>query len=255
MKKITILAAIALLAAGCGSTDVEEAVEDEVIEEVIEEPAIEFIGNSGSYHSESATMAFEVEEEAIKATIYVDLYETELVGEITSDNEAVMRMEMGEEILCSWINETTVWVEPVSGFHEESIALVRMICEALNGYAFKQNDNFSAKYTPVKGYHINSNEGGFAYTYSVTVNSISSNSFTFTVVEEIDANRKASSKTVVENGTAYFKGVSSPYAYYESDAISLEFDCTVDGVLKISGYEPMERLGENYSNLAYLMGW
>lgn len=237
----------------CAPEQFEELVED------LAEVKIVFVGKSGAYSKEGAYLNVDIEDDSVDVKIMVADYEESMSGEISGDNEAVVYLEAGEPITLFWEDEDTIKVEAKDGFHQESISIIRLICEALNGqtYTFEsekkydQRPGFLAKYAPIEGYYINSNEGGFPYTYSVTIKEVGDSWFTFTVTEESDKNGNFNATTIIELGVATFRYANDAVAYYDDGEISLKFECPELDQMTITGYEPMTRIRSTYFHTNY----
>lgn len=242
----------------CPQEQVEKIV-DEITEEALE-LQINFIGKSGAYSKISAYMNVQVEDKVVNVEIMVAEETETMTGEITEEKEAVVYLESGEPITLTWKDDETFTAEAKSGFDKESIASMRLICDALNGqeYTFEseklyvERPAFLAKYAPVDGNHTNSNDGARPNTYSVRINEVGDNWFVFSVTENFDSRGSYVDNTVIESGVATFQAEKSAYAYYDDGKIKIKFECPTLGEMTITGYEPMTRISSYYFNPSYL---
>ncbi len=248
----------------CTLLQVEEMYKDEFImdDEECEEWVdsifnieLPFVGKSGSYSTIGATLNIVVEGDVVTSTILIDNYEEPLVGKVISSSEAEVYLESGETICYTWLDEETVVVNPANGFSQETINMIRQVCEALNGTVYtyasntlsdSENANFVATYLPTIGTYYNSGDGGLADTYEIVIHSTNNNSFIFTITEVIDSNREMVINVIIENGVAVFNESEDQYAYYIDDTYDIRFDCAYPEYIGIAGYEPMTRITSEY---------
>lgn len=214
-----------------------------------------FVGKSGSYSTIGATLNIVIEGDIVTSSILIDNYEEPLVGKVISSSEAEVYLESGETICYTWLDEETVVVNPADGFSQETINLIRQVCEALNGTVYtyasntlsdSENANFVSVYLPTVGTYYNSGDGGLADTYEIVIDSTTNNSFIFTITEVIDSNREMAENVIIENGVAVFNEEEDRYAYYIDDTYDIRFDCAYPEYIGIAGYEPMTRITSQY---------
>ncbi len=236
----------------------EEDVKTALIDKLFD-IKLPFLGKSGSYTSVGSSLNITIDGDIVTSNIFVDFYEEELIGKIISDTEAEVRMPTGEVIRYTWLDENRVSVSPVDGFSQETLSMVRLICQALTNvvYTFESDElskhaNFVATYLPDVGFYINSNEGGLPNTYEIAIHSTTNTSFTFSVVEIFDSTGETVNRTIIDHGVAEFSEAEIVYADYVGEDIQLSFDCSYASAneLIIIGYEPMTRLGTTFTNFA-----
>ncbi len=235
-----------------------EIMEEDSMEEILNklfDVEAEFIGKSGTYSMLDATLNIQIEDTVVKSTLWTNGYEVDLVGKIVSDTEAELRMDAPEVIRFTWLDSEKVAVDAVGGFSAESISMVRLVCHALGNTVYtlhseelaEENVNFVASYLPIATNYVNSNDGGLPHTYSVEVTEVNDNSFVFTITEVIDGNGSFDNpKTIVKDGVAKFKEKEDYIAYYDDGEISITFDCSWEGIMRIQGYEPMNIITIEY---------
>lgn len=64
--------------------------------------------------------------------VFPDSYEFEFYGEVLNKTSVVFKLDAGEKIHMIWSDEYDFEVYPDDGFKDESIQMVRILCEALN---------------------------------------------------------------------------------------------------------------------------
>ena len=67
-------------------------------------------------------------------------YDVTYSGEILSPETAQITLDAGEKINFVWENENKLEVSPVNGFTDESISMMRLMCECLNGVTYVSED-------------------------------------------------------------------------------------------------------------------
>lgn len=227
---------------------------DELINSIFD-VEISFIGKSGSYSTVGATLNIVIEDEIVTSAILVDYYEEALVGKIVSSTEADVYLESGEVIRYTWLDEDTVVSNPVDGFSQETINMIRTVCEALNGTVFtydsntlseNENADFVAIYMPTIGTYYNTWDSAIPDTYELVIHSTTNNSFIFSVTEDINSNGEMVFNVIIDKGVAEFDNAEDWYAYYKDDTYDIQFDCSYEGDIYVAGYEPMTRITSKY---------
>ncbi len=181
-------------------------------------------------------------------------YDVTYSGEILSPETAQITLDAGEKINFVWENENKLKVSPVNGFTDESISMMRLMCECLNGVTYVSEDastvnqSFSAQYMPADGHYYNSTNGGFPHTCEIRVNRIDDRSFSFSIWD--DEKCDGNPKMIFKEHTAEFDSADATTAVFYGQQYTLYFDCSSYGIITLSGFDAATGLGNTFYNMA-----
>lgn len=223
------------------------------------------LANSGTYIiddiSLSAILTIKVlEKDQIQVDINLEnhTYDLTYYGEIISSEMAQFTLDAGERINLVWNGINSLKVTPVNGFTDESIKMMRMLCDSLNNKSYvattkevtSQTESFTSAYMPANGSYFNSTDGGFPNTCEIRINQEKGNSFKFSIWEIIDGNGNSTENIIFKEHVAVFENQDDTSAVYRGKSYTVYFDCSEYGTVKLSGFSPAIKMGNIFYNIA-----
>lgn len=229
-------------AAGQGENEDEIEVPEEA-EEESEPEQLKFIGLlDQTYKIEDNTYPAEItisnqngNTVDVNINISDGIYDLTYYGMITSGSIIQISLDGGERINLMWDNETTFRAAPADGFSDDSIRMMRMLCECLNNktYSAVQEQKSVQAVQPPSGKYWQGDTPPAYADYYVEVSNVTSDGFDFVIYG-------------LQGGEGNYDVVFMPHtavytdtytAVYYGQQYTLTFNWQEIGYLTVEGFE------------------
>lgn len=181
------------------------------------------------------------------------LYDTTYYGTITADSTIQISLDGGEKVNLMWQNETMLHAVPADGFTDDSIRMMRMLCESLNNTTYKIAEETQAApvkaVQPPEGTYWEGDAPPHYANYYVEVSNVTDEGFDFIIYARNSEEEECS--VVFRPHTAVYTDTYT--AVYYGQEYTLTFRWQELGYMTVEGFE--ERIPSGSSplyNNAYL---
>lgn len=216
---------------------------DDTFTNVEESEQLEFIGvidqiykiEDNKYPAEITVSNQEGNWVDVNINISDGIYDITYYGMITSDSIIQISLDGGERINLMWDDETTFHAVPADGFSDDSIRMMKMLCECLNNktYSAVQEQKSVQAVQPPDGKYWQGDTPPVYANYYVELSNVTADGFDFVIYGFQEASQDYS--VVFMPHTAVYTDTYT--AVYYGQQYTLTFNWQELGYLTVEGFE------------------